>query len=54
MTAYYRENPPDQEGFGGKATLAPPPCPWVDRETAVRRDREVKNELDRTANPAVA
>ena len=49
MTAYYRETPADQEGFGGKANPTPPPCPWKDRETAVRRDHEVAAELERAA-----
>jgi hypothetical protein len=47
MTAYYREGPCDQEGFGGKPNPAPPPCPWPDHETAVHRDREVEQELER-------
>jgi hypothetical protein len=51
IASYYREHPLDQEGFGGKSHPVPPPCPWFDRETAVRRDREVK-ELERSSNPA--
>jgi len=51
---YYRENPVDQEGFGGKSHPVPPPCPWMDQETAVRRDREAKAELERTTNQVVA
>lgn len=54
LTAYYLENFLDQEGFGGKPNPLPPPCPWPDCETAFRRDREVKTELDRTANQAVS
>jgi hypothetical protein len=46
MTAYYRENNPDQEGFGGQRKPQPPPCPWLDREPAVRRDREEELELE--------
>jgi hypothetical protein len=49
LTAYYRDGPPGQEGFGGKHTSTPPPCPWGDLETAARRDREVKAELDEAA-----
>ncbi len=49
LTAYYRENPPQQEGFGGRHQPVPPPCPWPDRETAVRRDREVEGQLKTTA-----
>jgi hypothetical protein len=49
LTAYYRENFPQQEGFGGKHHPVPPPCPWPDRETAVRRDREVEGQLKTTA-----
>jgi hypothetical protein len=47
MTAYYLESPSGQEGFGGKNNPAPPPCPWKDRDTAVRRDGEVEAELQR-------
>ena len=54
IAAYYRENPLDQEGFGGKHHSAPPPCPWLDRETAARRDREVEAELEGTTNQAVS
>lgn len=53
LAAYYRESPPEQEGLGGKANPTPPPCPWPDYETAVRRDREVKTELERTVAAAV-
>jgi len=42
LAAYYRENNPDQEGLGGKRNLNPPPCPWLDRDDAVRRGREVE------------
>jgi hypothetical protein len=45
MVAYYREAAGDQEGFGGKFDPTPPPCPWKDRESAVRRDQEVDIEL---------
>jgi hypothetical protein len=45
IAAYYRENPVDQDGFGGKNLRAPTPCPWLDRETAVRRDRKVEAQL---------
>ena len=41
MTAYYQENPDAQEGFGGRYNPTPPPCPWTDEATAVRRDHEV-------------
>src|SRR5258708_30112998 len=54
MTAFYREDPRDQKGFGGTPNPDPPPCPWPDCEAALRRDREVETELDRTANQAVS
>jgi hypothetical protein len=47
LTAYYRENAGAQEGFGGKRNPTPPPCPWKDGDTAVRRDHEVEAELER-------
>ena len=54
MTAYCRESVPDQEGFGGKRAPTPPPCPWKDRDSAVRRDREVEAELERAAGQRVS
>ena len=42
MAAYYRENNPDQQGLGGKHYATPPPCPWPDRESAIRRNHEVE------------
>jgi hypothetical protein len=42
LAAYYRENSGVQEGFGGIHHATPPPCPWKDRETALRRDAEEK------------
>ena len=53
LTAYYQENPADQEGFGGKHNPAPPSCPWKDQDTAIRRDREVEGELGRAAKQIV-
>ena len=47
LTVFYRENAGGQEGFGGKHHPTPPPCPWEDGDAAVRRDREVKAELER-------
>jgi len=41
VTAYYRENAGGQEGFGGKYNPTPAPCPWPDRDAAVRRNREI-------------
>jgi hypothetical protein len=49
MTAYYRETVGDQEGFGSKYDPVPPPCPWKDRESAIRRDREVDLALESIA-----
>jgi hypothetical protein len=54
LTAYYRESAGDQEGFGGKRNPAPPPCPWKDRDTALRRDRQVETQLERAADPTVS
>lgn len=54
MTAYYRENADAQEGLGGKHDPTPPPCPWKDRDTAVRRDHEVEAELKKVANQTVS
>ncbi|HEX5271651.1 MAG TPA: hypothetical protein VFW33_14235 [Gemmataceae bacterium] len=54
LTAYYREKVAGQEGFGGRHTLTPPPCPWPDRDAAVQRDREVESELGRAAHQPVS
>jgi hypothetical protein len=54
LTAYYREGAGNQEGFDGQAHPTPPPCPWADRDSAVRRDREVESELGRVTNQSVA
>jgi hypothetical protein len=50
MAAYYREGAGDQEGFGGRYHPAPPPCPWPDRDSAIRRDDEVEQEPQRVGN----
>jgi hypothetical protein len=49
MTAYYWEDAGGREGFGGTHNPVPLPCPWKDRDTAVRRDHEVEAELERPA-----
>src|SRR5438552_2397948 len=54
LTAYYRENPGDQEGFGGKHDPTPSPCPWKDRKTAVRRDQEVALQLERATHQTIS
>ena len=54
MAAYYQESAGEQEGFGGKRAPALPPCPWKDRDTAIRRDHEVEAELNRTPNQTVS
>ncbi len=54
MTAYYWEQAFDQQGFGGKHQPTPPACPWPDRETAVRRNREVEEELAHTSKQMVS
>jgi hypothetical protein len=46
MAAYYREGTAQEEGFGGRRYAPPPSCPWPDRESALRRNREVGVELD--------
>jgi hypothetical protein len=54
LAAYHREGPRDQEGFGGKSVSILPPCPWRDRETAARRNREVEVELEQASNQPVS
>jgi hypothetical protein len=53
MAAYYREHSSNQEGFGGRYDPMPPPCPWNDRDNAVRRDREIGGQLERAVDRAV-
>jgi len=53
LTAYYRESLPLPEVSGGQHNPTPSPCPWPDRESALRRDREVGLELEQTAKHAV-
>jgi hypothetical protein len=53
MTAYYREEPGGQQGLAGRHNPTPPPCPWKDREAAVRRDDEAAAELEKSVNQAV-
>jgi hypothetical protein len=54
MAAYYRENPLDQQGFGGNRNSSPPPCPWPDRASALRRDEEAASELKISAAQTIA
>jgi hypothetical protein len=37
LTAYYREATSDGASAFGKRIESPRPCPWADRDTAVRR-----------------
>lgn len=53
MAAYYQEAPACQSGFGGKHSTTPPPCPWKDRDTTLRRDREIEAELQRVPDQPV-
>ena len=51
MTAYYRDHDSRDPGRrGGEHNPTPPPCPWKDRDAAVRRDRAVEVELERATN----
>jgi hypothetical protein len=54
LAAYYHESPPGQEGFAGRAVATLPPCPWTDRDTAVRRDHQVQVELGQAAQQPVS
>ena len=54
LAAYYRENSGDEEGFGGKNLRTLPPCPWADRDAAVRRDHQVEVELERASKQPVS
>jgi hypothetical protein len=53
LASYYREAHADQEGFGGKYTPILPACPWLDRESALRRDEEIETELENASEPTV-
>jgi hypothetical protein len=54
LTAYSWEESLAQEGFGGRHNPAPPPCPWVNRETAPPRDRETQAALEKTTHQPVS
>jgi hypothetical protein len=47
MAAYDRENPADQQGFGGKPSVPVPACPWPTRDLALQRDREVQTQISK-------
>jgi hypothetical protein len=51
LAAYYWETLADQDDLGGKCNSSPPPCPWHDRESALRRDQEVEHELHQAESP---
>ena|SRR5687767_11068314 len=42
MAAYYQDNVTSQQGGIGQSKSGPPACPWQDRDTAMRRDRELE------------
>jgi hypothetical protein len=50
LAAYYQESGSDQGDLGDKKVATLPPCPWVNRETASRRDHEVEVELERASS----
>ena len=54
LAAYYRESPPLPESSGGQPSPTPSPCPWPDRESALRRNRELGLELEKIARYAVS
>jgi hypothetical protein len=45
------ESPPGPEAFGGQYQPAPPLVPWLHRETAVQRDRQVAAENGEQPRP---
>lgn len=49
MTAYSRLHPGTPEYPFGSRNPDPPPCPWPDRETALRREAEIREELSEAA-----
>ena len=53
LAAYYQERVGDQQSSGGELVATLPPCPWNDREVAVRRDHEVEVQLERTTEQPV-
>jgi hypothetical protein len=53
LAACYRENPGDEEALGGKSVATLPPCPWTDREMAVRRDHQIETQLGRATKQPV-
>jgi hypothetical protein len=53
LAAYSQESAGDEEGFGGKYVSLLPPCPWSDRETAVRRDHQIEAQLEQVTKQPV-
>lgn len=58
LTACGKEHPATRDGNNlvfGKPDSGPPECPWSNRETALRRVEEIKQEMaddgDRTQKP---
>jgi hypothetical protein len=54
MAAYYLEGSGTQEDVGGRPASVPPPCPWSDREMAVRRNAQVRIGLETAAHHVVS
>jgi hypothetical protein len=54
MTAYSRLHPGTPECPFGSHDPNPPPCPWPDRETALRREAEIREELSEAAERSTA
>ena len=48
MEAYYVETSADQEPAAGEQNLQTPFCPWSDRDAVVRRNQEVRLDLETT------
>jgi hypothetical protein len=49
MTAYAQLHPGTPECPFGTQNPNPPPCPWPDRETALRREADIREELSEAA-----
>ena len=49
MAAYYAENTVGSETAASESSCHDVPCPWADRAAALRRNEEVRVDLQKTA-----
>lgn len=53
LAAYYREPTLAHHQMNSNKSLPATPCPWPDREAVVRRNYEIRSELQATTKQAI-